>query len=349
VTIIERKGKKRTTYGVSVHDPKAGKTVWLGTFPTQREAERAERAATKVRPTTEVSFASFAQEWLTTRTHVEPTTLEHYTYALSHAIVYFGETPLKAITPRECEGYAAMLADDLKPLTARNIYDVFVRCMKAATRYHLIAENPATGATNLPKRKRSKSIAPLTLEEHAALIGAVPEFWRPLIGVWPMIGLRRGEMQGLRMEDVTPTHLLVREQIVRGEVREPKGGKCRDVPLVPEAQAWLDKQQHVPNREGRFFTTPQGSRLDVTWLWVNVMEDAFKAAGIPRRTPHDMRHTFASYLIHAGCNVKQIAAAMGHEDEAFTLRTYVHLMPRNDEEVRERLQHFLSTDDKGAG
>jgi integrase len=62
-----------------------------------------------------------------------------------------------------------------------------------------------------------------------------------------------------------------------------------------------------------------------------------------------MRHTFASYLIHAGCNVKQIAAAMGHEDEAFTLRTYVHLMPRNDEEVRERLQHFLSTDDKGAG
>lgn len=44
---------------------------------------------------------------------------------------------------------------------------------------------------------------------------------------------------------------------------------------------------------------------------------------------HVTRHTFASIVLQAGETVTQLAAWLGHSDPAFTLRTYVHFMPKS--------------------
>jgi integrase len=47
---------------------------------------------------------------------------------------------------------------------------------------------------------------------------------------------------------------------------------------------------------------------------------ARRRAGLPESiTFHDLRHFFASALIHAGCSVKQVQAALGHKSAKVTL------------------------------
>jgi integrase len=54
---------------------------------------------------------------------------------------------------------------------------------------------------------------------------------------------------------------------------------------------------------------------------------AGKAAGVPWASPHALRHTCATMLFPAGANAKQVQLWLGHHSPAFTLATYVHLLP----------------------
>ncbi|HEX2508800.1 MAG TPA: tyrosine-type recombinase/integrase, partial [Miltoncostaeaceae bacterium] len=63
---------------------------------------------------------------------------------------------------------------------------------------------------------------------------------------------------------------------------------------------------------------------------------AVSAAGLPARTtPHDLRHTFASTLLDAGCSIKELQVRLGHSSAKITLDTYAHLMPDSNARVRE--------------
>ena len=51
------------------------------------------------------------------------------------------------------------------------------------------------------------------------------------------------------------------------------------------------------------------------------------AAGLDRRGPHQMRHTFASLLVQDGVPITYVAAQLGHRDSSITLRVYSHWLP----------------------
>ncbi len=52
-------------------------------------------------------------------------------------------------------------------------------------------------------------------------------------------------------------------------------------------------------------------------------------AGVPWAGFHTLRHTCASMLFRAGWNAKQAQVVLGHHSPAFTLATYVHLIPED--------------------
>jgi integrase len=59
---------------------------------------------------------------------------------------------------------------------------------------------------------------------------------------------------------------------------------------------------------------------------------------------HVLRHSFASVVLAAGETITQLAAWLGHSDPAFTLRTYVHFMPKSGSRGREAIGRFVSAE-----
>ena len=63
---------------------------------------------------------------------------------------------------------------------------------------------------------------------------------------------------------------------------------------------------------------------------------------------HVLRHTFASVVLAAGETITQLAAWLGHSDPAFTLRTYVHFMPKSGSRGRTAIGRFMVGELAGA-
>jgi integrase len=65
-------------------------------------------------------------------------------------------------------------------------------------------------------------------------------------------------------------------------------------------------------------------------------------AGLPGVRLHDVRHGFASVLAERGVRTELISKVLGHADEGFTLRTYVHPADNALAEVADGIGDALS-------
>jgi site-specific recombinase XerD len=79
--------------------------------------------------------------------------------------------------------------------------------------------------------------------------------------------------------------------------------------------------------------------------WVNLrgrFQRALREAGIEGFVWHDLRHTFASYLVMAGVPLTSVIELMGHKTLTMTLR-YAHLAPDFQREAIARLDTYMDT------
>ncbi len=133
---------------------------------------------------------------------------------------------------------------------------------------------------------------------------------RLLLALFAYAGLRRSELLGLDWDDVDLERRLLR-------VRKAKGGRQRVVPIHPAlVPLFVDYLAfRVGDPEPALFTGVQGKRLSVTILTQTFLRYA-RAAGVTERkrvTPHTLRHVFASELLRAGANLRQIQELLGHK------------------------------------
>jgi site-specific recombinase XerD len=133
---------------------------------------------------------------------------------------------------------------------------------------------------------------------------------RLLLALFAYAGLRRSELLGLDWQDVDLERRLVK-------VRRAKGGRQRIVPihpaLVPLFVDYLRVRADDP--EPALFVGVQGKRLSQTIMTQTFLRYA-RAAGVTDRkrvTPHTLRHVFASELLRAGANLRQIQELLGHK------------------------------------
>jgi len=133
---------------------------------------------------------------------------------------------------------------------------------------------------------------------------------RLLLALMAYGGLRRAELVGLDWDDVDLARRLLR-------VRKAKGGRQRTIPIHP-ALAPLFAEYYatrVPLTEQAVFVGVQGNRLHYTQLG-QVFRHHVAASGLDERkrvTPHTLRHVFASELLRAGSNLRQIQELLGHK------------------------------------
>jgi site-specific recombinase XerD len=145
---------------------------------------------------------------------------------------------------------------------------------------------------------------------------------RLLLALFSYGGLRHLELFGLDLDDVNLDRRLIR-------VRDAKGGHERAVPvhpgLVPLFYAYLAVRPQ--SSDPALFLGVHGQRLAPNILAITFRRYA-AAAGVNKRkriTLHTLRHVFATELLSAGANVRQIRELLGHKHLNSTQRyTRVH-------------------------
>ena len=160
----------------------------------------------------------------------------------------------------------------------------------------------------------------LSAEEFAALDGACPEEWWPLIATLVYTGLRVGEAQGLVGEDV---HLAERRiSIHEGNRHVKTPSSVRDVP-IPEPLAEVLGSHFVRHPAGPadpVFPFPLSDYRALRRVWRRTC----RAAGVHGATLHDCRHTFGVHCAQAGVPIVRLQKLLGHATPAMALRYMKH-------------------------
>lgn len=166
---------------------------------------------------------------------------------------------------------------------------------------------------------------------------------RLLLALFAYAGLRRSELLGFDWDDVDLARRLLR-------VRKAKGGRQRVVPIHPALEPlFLDYLRfRARDAEPALFVGVQGRRLSITILSETFRRYA-RAAGVTARKrvqPHTLRHVFASELLCAGANLRQIQELLGHKHLDSTQR-YTRVTGHELRGAVKRL-HFGRTDLRAA-
>lgn len=312
-------------------------------FESSREAKALEteinhqlQAGTYVdRAAGRVGFREYAEAWRAAQPH-RPNTARRARSVLSvHVYPAIGDRPVAAVRTSEIQGLVGRMARHLKPSSVRPNVSLIRAIFRAAVRDRIISQSPADGL-KLPSVHKKKFV-PLTVEQVEALADALPPRYRALVAVGAGLGLRPGELFGLRVRDIDFLRREVRvdQQVQPGEGEAPlkNDSSYRTVPLPDVVAVELSAHLAAFPSRGLVFTNRDCAPIDArsfSQIWGRVRQ----VAGVAECRIHDLRHFYASVLIAAGRSVKEVSERLGHTDAAMTLNVYSHLWPTDADGTR---------------
>lgn len=270
-----------------------------------------------------------------------------YLYILANYLIpKWGSLQLRAVK-------AVAVEDWLKTLPLANgskakVREVFGAAFRHAMRYELYPTNPI--ATVRQVRKRAVEPEILEPTEIAAIL-------RELEGVEPVrtafliaavMGMRRGEIFGLRWEDIDFDRAIlhVRRSFVDGVEGPPKTESSRrPLPIPPHAiealKAWKE-QTLFSHAEDWVFASEYHFGKQPLWpgtLWRRNVVPAIERAGItkPKLGWHSLRRSYASLLLSSGASLRVSMELMRHSTPEMTLGTYAQTVGDEKREAGGRV------------
>ncbi len=133
-------------------------------------------------------------------------------------------------------------------------------------------------------------------------------------------GIRLSELQGLNLNDVNTRNLTIR---VFG-----KGRKERIVPVTRDAITAMERyRSHCRNAyetNPALFINGQGERLSVRQISRIVNKRLSEVSQQKKRSPHVLRHSFATHLLDEGADIRAVKELLGHSSLS-TTQIYTHI------------------------
>jgi integrase len=312
-----------------------------------------------------LTIGEYLDRWLkdSVERNVGPRTLSNYQLQVrQHLRPALGQVKLKALSPAHIQGlYRSKLDAGLAPSSVRYIHAVLHRALKQALRWGLVPRN-ASESVDLPRLGKEEVEVLLPHEVRAFLDAAREDRLEALYVVAVTVGLRRGELLGLRWTDLEldgEPKLRVGRQLQRmrdGSGRRfvaPKGGKGRTIRLpartvealkahrARQAQARL-KAGSLYQDGGLVFASEIGTPLEPSNIDRRSFKPLLEKAGLPDIRFHDLRHTCATVLLSQGVNPKFVQELLGHADIKLTLGTYSHFLPSMGDQTANAMESALA-------
>lgn len=167
-------------------------------------------------------------------------------------------------------------------------------------------------------------------------------------------GLRRGECMGIKCEDIDRTNRILHiRRSITFDGKNLHRSDCktrssrRDILLDPTDLAWIDEYSRTrpQNQNGYLCRDHEGGLLSTNVVQHHFVR-ALSTCGLPRIRFHDLRHTFATYMMESEVNPKILSATLGHSDVKTTLSIYQHGTTSMQTVINARTHDFVPAIEK---
>lgn len=245
----------------------------------------------------------------------------------------------------------------LSARTVAHIRGTLRTALNDAVRLDIVERNVAL-RTDAPRREESNR-EPFTVEEAREFIAATSvDRLGALYRLAVTLGLRRGELLGLRWSDIDLEAGTLRVSRTLGRVgseiviKEPKTDRSRrtlslGASNVAALKAHRDKQKFERKEAGQLwrandyvFTSSVGTPLDPDNL-TKQFKARLMAAKLREQRFHDLRHTAATLMLRDGLPVHEVSAVLGHAQTSTTLNVYSHVLPGANVRAAETMERLL--------
>lgn len=271
---------------------------------------------------------------------VEPGTLKRdLSRKRTHLEPQFAAVPIGQISKMDVRDWMTkMKKAGVSNSTRNRALRLFSASMRYAAERDVIDVNPCTGVRAATETKGQERY--LTREEFGSILAQLPTETDQLVAMTlAFTGMRWSEMTGLHWQrvDLGASQIVVAETYLETTNRikpYPKSKKPRPIPVVPALHAALTARMLVGGtcevvhmsgkcRSQLVFTSERGRPLRNS-KWSRRWRAAVLAAGLEGVKIHDLRHTYASWLLQAGVSIAEVSKLLGHASITTTER-YAHL------------------------
>lgn len=274
------------------------------------------------------TVAGWGEEWLEIkRDSVSYRTYQNYElYWRNHIKPALGKKQLDQVKPIDIEKLLAVTSH-LSKSARHHIYITVNQIMKAAVQNELCRKNPCD-AVNVAADEPLRSIQVFSPNEIQTILRNLDKPFGTAIALMLFAGLRSEEVMGLRWGDIDQNEKVITvcrvvTRVAKGEytpVERTKNGKVRYVPYGDElavhlAQARKTSIYVVPAVRGGYMT-PGSFRRQYETFFANLP--------VRKLSPHKLRHTYATYLIRGGAELRAVQSILGHQSVGVT-EIYTHV------------------------
>ena len=295
--------------------------------------------------------------------NIRERTADYYNrYITKHIVPCLGDIKLNKLTGRQIQKMYNDLLDhgrervsqkEKNPgLSGTYVHGVHVmlrNCLNRAVKERLLVRNPADDVI-VPKidKKEMKILPPEQVKAYlksASARGVLPLFYLELTS-----GLRKGEIAALLWSDLNAENctLSVTKQLVSsrdGELKitQPKTATSVRLISLPQETVELLREEHSKHPLNIYmFPSPRTGGMYHPDSIVKLHEKILNDAGIEHLRFHDLRHSFATYALQSGADVKTLSCMLGHYSAGFTLNTYCHATRDMQADAARKIGGFMS-------
>jgi integrase len=277
----------------------------------KRKIQIAENKFLDIRREELIKFKELANAYMERHSKLNKKSWKSDAVSVRRLLKTFGEISLCDIKPLDILDYKVQRLKTVSQASANRelacLKCIFSKCIE----WDLIRDNPAK-KIRLAKEDNSR-VRYLDKDEINTLLSNSSDKLKTIIVFAISTGMRKGEMQRLRWEDINFKNDVI-------TLLKTKNGEVRRVPMSTNVKDMLLSMKEHSTSDVVFSLEETGE----SYNFRKSFETALKKSNITGFRFHDLRHTFASHLAMAGVDLNTVRELLGHKSLDMTLR-YSHL------------------------
>lgn len=311
-------------------------TVSLEDAKAKAEEYKLKNAVSEVTGIPIINRVVLFQEYSAKLLEIKKSTVKPYTYSTTYETKvrkyidpYFGKYDIKSIKPYMIQKFFAKhskLSESMHDKFHLILVSIFDMAIDNDDCYKNPAKKVTPGGVKPKVRptyndEQEKKIFDYCLKNNVVDIAILIDS-----------GIRRSEMLGLRWDtdiNYKDKYITVDEAVTPSDkgpaiIDLPKSETSRRaIPVSPELIDMLERckgQGYILKGRNGDYMSPSGYAKNIR----KRMDEICAKLGIPRLTPHELRHTFGTLQHESGTDIYTLSRVMGHADVQITSKTYVH-------------------------